>query len=244
VQCGIPQRDAVRARALAQRVDRAVADAARWRVDGTLERRIVVAIGDQAQVGQRILDFGAVEKAQPAVDAIADVVLDQLFFEVARLRVRAVQHGAFAGPAAVLNVLADAVDDEARLVLFVVGGIQCDRFAGPAGCPQMLAEALRIVGDDRVRGLENRRSRPVVLLETDGLGARKVAQEMLHVLDTCTAPAVDRLVVVADDKDLSGLPGQHANPRVLQRVGVLELVDQQVPIAVAVVVEQCFVVQP
>jgi hypothetical protein len=44
--------------------ERALADAARRRVHHALEGGVVVAVGDQAQVGQRVLDLGALEEAQ------------------------------------------------------------------------------------------------------------------------------------------------------------------------------------
>jgi hypothetical protein len=60
-----------RARARAPHlVQGALADAARRRVDRALEGRVVVAVGDQAQVGQRVLDFGALEEAHAAVHAV------------------------------------------------------------------------------------------------------------------------------------------------------------------------------
>ena len=102
------------------------------------------------------------------------------------------------------DVLAHALDHEARLVLLVVRGVHLDRRAGRAGGPQLLAEPVRIVRDHRVRGGEDVAGRAVVLFEADGLRAREIAQEMLHVLDARAAPAVDRLVVVADDEHLSG----------------------------------------
>ena len=79
----IPQRTAVAARALTQRIERAPADAARRGVDGALEGGVIVTIGDQAQIGEGVLDFGAVEEAQAAVHAIVDSVLTELFLEVA-----------------------------------------------------------------------------------------------------------------------------------------------------------------
>jgi hypothetical protein len=43
----------------------AVANGARRGVDHPFKRRIVVAVGDQPQIGQGILDFSPFEKAQP-----------------------------------------------------------------------------------------------------------------------------------------------------------------------------------
>ncbi len=62
---------------------RAITDTPRWRVDDALEGRVIVAIGDQAQISQRILDFGTIEETLPTVHAIGDVVLDELLLEIA-----------------------------------------------------------------------------------------------------------------------------------------------------------------
>ena len=48
---------------------RARADAARREIDDAQEARVVVRVLDQAQVGERVLDLGALEEAQAAVDA-------------------------------------------------------------------------------------------------------------------------------------------------------------------------------
>ncbi len=200
-----------------------------------------MAVGDEAQVGEGVLDLGAVEKAQAAVNAVADVVLDQLLFEVARLRIRAVEDRAVARIAALADMFANRFDDVARFVLLVVRRVERDRLARVARGPELFAETLRVVGDDRVRRLEDGAGRAIVLFEADRLRARKIAQEMLHVLHARAAPAVDRLIVVADDEDLAGLAREHANPRVLQRVRVLEFVDQQVAPAFAVMCEQLIV---
>ncbi len=244
VQRGLPQRGVVVTCAAAQHLERAIADAARRRVDDALERGIVVAIGDQAQIRQRIADLGALEVAQSAVDAIRDRMLDQLFLEVARLRIGAVQHCDVRCRTAAVQMFADAIDDVARLVLLVVRGVDLDRRAGRPGGPQLLAEPVVVVGDHRVGGAENRRGGTVVLFEPDRRGIGEVAQEVLHVLDARAAPAVDRLIVVADDEHLGTGAGQHADPGVLQRIGVLELVDQQMAPALAVVREQGLVVEP
>ncbi len=52
--------------------------------------------------------------------------------------------------------------------------------------------------------------------------------EVAHVADVRAAEGVDRLVVVAHREDRVGLPGQQLQPGVLQLVGVLKLVDENV----------------
>ncbi len=53
--------------------------------------------------------------------------------------------------------------------------------------------------------------------------------EVVHVADIRTAEGVDRLVVVADREDRIRLAREQLQPRVLQLVGVLKLVDENVP---------------
>ena len=87
--------------------------------------------------------------------------------------------------------------------------------------------------------------RAVVLLELDQLDRllrrAEVALELLHVGDLGAAERVDRLVVVADGEHRGVRPRQHAQPLVLQRVRVLEFVDEQMREAPAVVLAQAFV---
>ena len=68
----------------------------------------------------------------------------------------------------------------------------------------------------------------VVSLQLDHARARVVALEVEDVADVGAAPAVDRLVLVADDGDAAGAARQQAHQPVLDAVGVLELVDQHV----------------
>ena len=56
------------ARGVLQLLDGARADAARREVDDAQEAGVVVRVLDQPQVGQRVLDLGALEEAQAAVD--------------------------------------------------------------------------------------------------------------------------------------------------------------------------------
>ena len=61
-------------RELQGRLDRARADAAGGRVDDARQAQIIVRRLDDAQIGQHILDLGAVKKARAADDAVWDTV--------------------------------------------------------------------------------------------------------------------------------------------------------------------------
>ena len=76
------------------------------------------------------------------------------------------------------------------------------------------------------------------------MDARKVLLHAMNVLDARTAPAIDRLVIVAHYHDLSGLACKHAQPSILDRVGVLEFIDQQMAEATLVVLQQSGILKP
>ena len=99
--------------------------------------------------------------------------------------------------------------------------------------PQRLAEPAGVVGDEAGGGGEDVRGRAVVLLEPDDLGAGKVLLEAQDVGDLGAAPAVDRLVVVADAAEVAARLGEQPQPQILGDVGVLIFVDEDVAEAVA-----------
>ncbi len=79
--------------------------------------------------------------------------------------------------------------------------------------------------------------RTVVPFEADHGGARKIVLEAQDVVDLGAAPAIDRLVVVADAADVVPPLRQQPQPEVLDDVGVLVLVDQHVPEAVLILLQ-------
>ena len=143
----VPQRGAVGARRVAHQIHGFRADAAHRQVDDALERGVVGAARNQAQIRQGILDFGALEETQAAVHPIGHARIQERFFENARLRIRAIQHRDLAPRAAARHPFADAIDHEIRLIALVEGGIELDPLAVLAAGPQGFAETARIVGD-------------------------------------------------------------------------------------------------
>ena len=223
------------ARVVAQLLHRRAADTACRHVHHALETAVVVTVVQQPQVGKRVLDLLAFEEAQAAVDAVRHARTDQRLFEHARLRAHAVQHGGIVVAVAAIHVLADAVDDELRLVVLVVGRIELHRLAGAGVRPQLLAEPRGIARDQAIGSVEDRAGGSVVLLQPHDLAAGKIRRQPHHVLDAGTAPGVHALVVITHREQHTRRSGQCAQPAVLQRVGVLELVDEDVAEAAPVV---------
>ncbi len=75
----------------------------------------------------------------------------------------------------------------------------------------------------------------VVALQPDHLRAGEIALEPQDVVHLGAAPAIDRLIVVADAADVLASLGQQPQPQVLGDVGVLVFVHEDVAEAVLVV---------
>ena len=91
-----------------------------------------------------------------------------------------------------------------------------------------LAEAALVLGDEARGDREDVAAGAVVALEAHDHRARKIALEAQDVVDIRAAPAVDRLVVVADAAEIAAASREKPQPQILDDVGVLILVDEHV----------------
>ena len=138
--------------------------------------------------------------------------------------------------------LLDLRRDPSPLVALVCRQEHGDLVAVGGVGEQVLGLARAIVRDDGVGRVEDIARRAVVLLELDRLRLGPVALEVEDVADVGTAPRVDGLVVVADDHEVSVAAREHLRDLVLCLVGVLVLVDQDVPETAPVLVAHVGVV--
>ncbi|OFA01931.1 hypothetical protein DUGA2_38570 [Duganella sp. HH101] len=161
----------------------------------------------------------------------------------ARLRVGAVQHGDLAAGGAVGDQALGFLDDPLRLGQVGAGFVHAHLFAVAGVGAQVLAQALAVVGDQHVGGVEDVAVRAVVLLQLDQVLHLELALEGAHIADVGAAEGVDALVVVADGEQGAAavalaVAGQQLEPLVLQVIGILELVDQDVLEALLIVFAQ------
>ena len=82
--------------------------------------------------------------------------------------------------------------------------------------------------DQARRDGENMPGRAIIALEPDDFRARKIRLEAQDVVDLGAAPAIDRLIVVADATDVLAPLRQQPQPQILDRVGVLIFVDEHI----------------
>ncbi len=211
------------------RAERGLADSALRRRHGAHEGRIVVVVRDQPQVRDEVLDLGLVEQRLPAGHVVRHVLPAQCRLEHARLVVAAIEDGEIGEFRAPLEFQRRQPAHDRFGFGFVIGrGNHADGLAVAEVAPQALVEELRIVADQRVRRAQDAHRRAVVLLELDDLEIGIVARQAREVVDGGAAPAVDRLVVVADRGERRGVAHQRAQQPILRRIGVLVFVDEHV----------------
>ena len=209
-------------------LDARIADAAGGRIDDAPQPQIVRRIVDEREVGQHILDLGAVKEFHAADDLIRDAVALERVFQRVRLRVHAVEHRVVAPALAAVEVRHHAGDDKVRLVLLVEHGLDGHLFAAARVGPERLALAPDVVLNDGVRRVKNILRGTVVLLETDRARTLVFLFKIQDVGDVRAAEAIDALVVVADHADVAMAVRKQPHQLVLHPVRVLILVDEDV----------------
>ena len=227
-----------------QLFDRTRTDAAGREIHHSQKGGVIGRVFHQPQIGQGVLDFGPLEKPQPAIHPVRDSGRKKGVLEHAGLRIRAIEDGHVVAQPAFGNQAAGFLDQPLRLLAIADCLEHPHRFAGAGIGPEFLAQATAVATDQLVGAFENVGMRAVVLLELDEVGHAKLMLEGRHVADIGAAKCIDRLVVIAHGKHRRGRPGKLLDPLVLQDVGVLELVDQDVRKAGAVVItQQCVTLQ-
>ena len=124
--------------------------------------------------------------------------------------------------------LLDVLADGAGFFLRIPDAADGRLLAVVAVGEQRFAEPVLVVGDQAGGGGQDMAGRTVVAFEADNFRAGKVFFETQDVVDVGAAPAVDRLIVIADAADIVAALRDQAQPEVLDGVGVLVLVDENV----------------
>ncbi len=217
--------------------DRGRADATPGRVHDAQGADIVVRIHDELQVGHHIADLGTIEEARAADDLVRDTGTQEHVFEDAGLGIRAVEHRHIIVGRALVVELLDLGADPASLVALVCRLEEADLLAVALVREEALRLSLRVVGDDRIGGIEDVAGRAVVLLELHDLRIRIVLLEGEDVPDVGTTPGIDRLVIVAHDHQVAVAAGKQVREGILDAVRILVLVDADLAEALLVLGE-------
>ena len=227
-RAGGEQARALSARHLRQPVQRGLAGAASRRADGPAERRVVERVHHEAQVGDDVLDLAPLVEAHAPHDQVRDARPPERVLQHPGLGVGPVEDGDVAVLHALATKGADGLRHECRLLVLVPRPVDRRPLALPVVGPEPLVLPGGVVGDDGGGDVEDALGRPVVLLEGDDAAVRVVLLEVEDVPEVGAAPAVHRLVGIADHAEVAPLVGQELDDAVLRAVGVLVLVDEDV----------------
>ena len=238
---------------------RRLADAAPRRVGDPREADHVERVGQERQVGDRVLDLRALVELRAADHLVGDLAAHERVLDHARHRVRAVEHRDLRARGALVDQPLDLADDDARLGVLVVQRAQVDLLALAELAPQALGDAAAVVGDHRVGRAQDRLRRAVVLLELDHARVGEVVLEVEDVArcrlrGSCRSTArrrrpppgcgARRMLVRCALRWARRAPAadEQLQHPVLRVVGVLVLVDEHVAeglrVALADVLEQ------
>ena len=199
---GLEQGNAALAGVVVQHLHGGVAKPALGHVDDALEGEIVGRRIDHAQIGQRVADFGALVEPRAADHAIGQAERDEAVFEFAHLERGPHQDRDLVEVVAGALQLLDLLADGAGFLFGIPGAGDGDLLAVDILGAQRLAEPAFIMRDQMRGGGEDVAGGAVIAFEADDLGAGKIVLEAQDVVDLGAAPAIDRLVVVADAADV------------------------------------------
>ena len=192
------------------------------------QAQVIGRVVDHAQVGQHILDLRPIEEPSAADDAVGDAVALEGVLHGVGLGVHPVEHRVVLPLPPLLNAGDDLGGHILRLVRLVHRHIQADLIPCPLLRPQLLALAPLVVLDDGVGCVQDVLGGAVVLLQPDDPSALVLLLEGEDILNGSAAEAINGLVVVAHHADVLPLPRQGGRQQVLQVVGVLVFVDEDV----------------
>ncbi len=120
------------------------------RVDDPREAHDVGRVDQQRQVGDRVLDLGALVELGAADHLVGDLAPHERVLDHPRHRVGAVEDGDLRARGALVDEPLDLADDEARLGVLVLELAQLDRLALAEVAPQALGDRPAVVRDHRV----------------------------------------------------------------------------------------------
>ena len=184
--------------------DRGLAQTPLGYVDDALEGKVVGRLGDDAEECHRITNFQPLVKTRTADNAVIEPERDETVFKFAHLEGGADEDRHVIKGMAVALMLFDLFAYRTCLFFRVPGRMDVDlgvlRIDGIG--EQCLAQPPFVVSD-QMRGCSKYMCcGSVVALEADDLGAGKILLEPQDVVDLGSAPAIDRLVVIADTADV------------------------------------------
>ena len=218
---------------------------ARKEARGAEARHPVARIVGPPQHRQRVLDVRRFQELESAVLHERNVAPGELELQLRAVAPAPEQHRLRLERHALLALLEHVLGHAARLIGFVADRDEARPRRPDTLGPQILGEALPREADHRVGGIEDRLRRAIVALERHhARGRRELLRKVEDVAHRRGPKRIDRLRIVADDREAPAIRLHRQQDRRLQPIGVLVLVDEDVVEARADLARQRRLVRP
>src|SRR4028119_1702658 len=166
-------------------------------VDDPLQRDRVVLVRDHREVRHRVLDLRPLVEPDATNDLVRHALTHEHVLQRPALRVRPVEDRYVPQGSSRIHETQDLRDHKSSLRVVVSRRKHPDALALLPGRPQLLHLTRSIVRHHRVRRVQDRLRRAIVLLQPDNLRLRIVPLEVQDVADVRSAEAVYRLIIIA-----------------------------------------------
>ncbi len=213
-----------------------VADTSPRHIDNALQVDIVGLVEDKAKIGHHIANFLTIIEPSATDNLIGQPVANKCFLKSAALCIGAIHHGAIAGAIlAALYQTDNLIGHAERFIVGIVALYQHNGFPAPILCPEVFDMLLLpFSADNRPGRIENGLRAAVVLFEQEYLRLRVVVFKAENVFPIGSAPAIDRLVFVAHNKELTVFCRKLLHKNILRVVGVLIFIYEDVGVAMMI----------
>ena len=98
----------------------------------------------------------------------------------------------------------------------------------PAIGPQLFAQTIAVATDQCIGRAQNMAVGTVILLQFNHVALREFLLKQTHIFHARAAKRIDGLIVIAHRHHGGIFSGQQFEPCVLQSIGILKLIDQNV----------------
>ena len=160
-------------------------------------------MGEDFEVGHQVASFATIEEGGSTDEDVGDFFAAEFGFKDAGLFVGAKEdRDVVGGDFEFLDEIVDVADDLFGFLCLVGEGCKADRVGRAAMGNEFFVVAPPIVSDERIGEFEDLIGTAVVFLEADDFGSGEDVVEVEDVFDFGSAPAVDGLIVVADDAEI------------------------------------------
>ena len=119
-------------------------------------------------------------------------------------------------------------DNRQSLHCLILKERDCDLLSVSADAMCAFLKTVGVVSDHPAGSFDDALRRTVILCKLDHHSFRKIFLKIQHNLRLCTAKTIDRLVIIADDKQIVSRLCQKFDRLILDRIDILKFIDQNI----------------